>query len=207
MEFAPYKILRFKITLLGSQPEIWRIIDIPDDYNFWELHVAIQDAMGWLDYHLHEFVPNKKGPTQGRRIGIPESESDTDVVADWDVSVKKYFSTLGNTIQYDYDFGDGWQHEVQLIGMFLADITDDYPICCDGKGACPPEDCGGLPGYYDLIQILGDPKNEEYDAMVEWLKGHAKKYWPYKPDSFNPKKVKFTDPYERWKMAFNVADE
>jgi len=174
MEFAPYKVLRFKVTLLGSQPEIWRIIDIPDDYNFWELHVAIQDAMGWLDYHLHEFVPNKKGPTQGRRIGIPESESDTDVVADWDVSVKKYFSTLGNTIQYDYDFGDGWQHEVQLIGMFLTDIADDYPICFDGKGACPPEDCGGLPGYYDLIQILRDPKNEEYDAVVGWLKGHAK---------------------------------
>ncbi|WP_193264547.1 plasmid pRiA4b ORF-3 family protein, partial [Vibrio navarrensis] len=63
------KILRFRVSLSGSEPEIWREIDVPDHFNFWELHVAIQDVMGWLDYHLHEFSPRKTGLTKGKRIG------------------------------------------------------------------------------------------------------------------------------------------
>jgi hypothetical protein len=64
------KIFRFRVSLTGSEPEIWREIDVPDHYNFWELHVAIQDAMGWLDYHLHEFTPHKAGPTKGLNMAM-----------------------------------------------------------------------------------------------------------------------------------------
>ncbi len=197
------KVLRFRVSLSGSNPEIWREIDVPGHYNFWELHVAIQDAMGWLDYHLHEFAPRKAGPTRGKSIGLPESENDENIIAGWELSAKKYFSSLGNTIDYVYDFGDGWHHEITLIGMFLAPLDSIYPQCLDGKMACPPEDSGGLDGYQSVLEILSDQSHEEYVDTVEWLKNHAKNYWPYDQYAFSPKKVKFSDPYLRWCNLFN----
>ncbi|WP_028863867.1 plasmid pRiA4b ORF-3 family protein [Psychromonas aquimarina] len=202
------KILRFRISLTDSVPEIWREIDVHDHYNFWELHVAIQDAMGWLDYHLHEFSPKKNGPTKGKSIGIPESKHDDSVIASWEFPVKKYFTSLGNTIDYVYDFGDHWHHEIVLVGIFLAPIESNYPQCLTGEIACPPEDCGGMYGYQNLLEILSNQGHEEFVETVEWLKnGHAKKYWPYKPESFSAKKVKFADPYLRWCNAFNQPYE
>ncbi len=188
---------------MGIEPEIWREIDVPEGYNFWDLHVAIQDAMGWFDYHLHEFIPNKQGPTKGKPIGIPEYESDDRLIADWKVPLKRYFTTLGDTIQYDYDFGNGWQHHVTLVGIFLQPAEIPYPVCYAGEGACPPEDCGGIHGYQNLLNVITDPDNEEYDETVEWLQGHVKNYWPYKPDKFSAKRIKFSDPYKRWCMAFD----
>lgn len=197
------KILRFRVSLLGSAPEIWREIDVPDYYNFWELHVTIQDAMGWLDYHLHEFHPRKAGPTKGKPIGIPESEHDENIVTEWEFSAKKYFTSLGNVIDYIYDFGDDWHHELTLVGIFLAPLDAAYPQCVDGKMACPPEDCGGIDGYQNLLEILSDESHEEYSDTVEWLKDHKNKYWPYNQHAFNPKKVKFSDPYLRWCNVFD----
>ncbi|EGR3967641.1 plasmid pRiA4b ORF-3 family protein [Vibrio cholerae] len=197
------KILRFRVSLSGSEPEIWREIDVPDHYNFWELHVAIQDAMGWLDHHLHEFSPRKTGLTKGKRIGLPESEHDESIIAGWELAAKKYFTSLGNTIDYVYDFGDSWNHEITLVGMFLAPLDSTFPQCLDGKMACPPEDSGGLYGYQDVLEILSDQRHEEYADTVEWLKNHAKNYWPYDQHAFNPKKVKFSDPYLRWCNTFN----
>ncbi|MUL00886.1 plasmid pRiA4b ORF-3 family protein [Aliivibrio fischeri] len=197
------KILRFRISLSGSEPEIWREIDVPEHYNFWELHVAIQDAMGWFDYHLHEFSPRKAGPTKGKRIGLPESEHDDALLAGWEFAVKKYFTSLGNAIDYVYDLGDGWHHEITLVGMFLAPLNVDYPQCLNGNMACPPEDCGGLYGYSSLLEILADEEHKEHADTVDWLKNHVMNYWPYKPSAFSAKKVKFSDPYLRWCKAFN----
>lgn len=207
MNYVFQKVYRFRIILLETEPAVWREIDVPADYNFWELHVAIQDAMGWLDYHLHEFQPAKKGPTQGKRIGIPDEEFDDQVVAGWTVPIKKYFTTLGNAIGYAYDFGDGWLHEVRLMGMYLADAKADFPLCVAGERACPPEDCGGVYGYQYLLDILKNPQHEEYTQRVDWLKNHAKNYWPYKPDNFSAKRVKFDDPYKRWCIAFDQPYE
>ena len=200
------KVYRFKILLLSTDPEIWREIEVPGYYNFWELHVAIQDAMGWLDYHLHEFTPKKSGPTKKKRIGIPDSEYDDEVIAGLEVLIQKYFTTLGNSLTYAYDFGDGWQHEVVLTGTFLAEGFDT-PKCTGGEMACPPEDCGGISGYQDLLEIISDKKHTEYKDTVEWLKGHAKKYWPYSPTVFNSHDVKFEDPYKRWCTAFGQPFE
>nr|MDQ2695392.1 plasmid pRiA4b ORF-3 family protein [Pseudomonadota bacterium] len=77
-----------------------------------------------------------------------------------------------------------------------------YPRCLAGERACPPEDCGGVPGYYQLLEILADPSHDEYAGMVEWLKGHVKKYFPYHADKFDPRRVKFDNPKTRWKNAF-----
>jgi hypothetical protein len=204
VNYLTSKVFRFRISLEDIEPEIWREIDVPENYNFWELHVAIQDAMGWLDYHLHEFVPNKNGPTKGKRIGVQGFDDDDDnIIAGWDLPIKKYFSVVGNSIEYDYDFGDSWRHQVTLIGIFLEPMNAKYPVCYAGERACPPEDCGGISGYQHLLEVLNDPENDEYEDMIEWLKGHAKNYWPYKPDTFSAKRVKFSDPYKRWCLAFD----
>ncbi len=90
--------------------------------------------------------------------------------------------------------------------MVLEGITvqeeKKYPHCLDGKRACPPEDCGGVLGYYNLLEILGDKKHAEHKDMVYWLKSHAKNYYPYNPEHFDPNEVEFSDPKKRWNMAF-----
>jgi hypothetical protein len=90
-----------------------------------------------------------------------------------------------------------------LEGILLKEEGVRYPKCIAGERACPPEDCGGVPGYYELIEILKSPKRPEYREYIEWLQGHAKNYYPYKPDQFNPEKVEFWDSKKRWKMAFS----
>lgn len=196
------KIYRFKISLLDIEPEIWRVIEVPESYTFWDLHVAIQDAMGWLDYHLHSF--NSSDNSGNKKIGIPEGPMDSDFVAGWTIPITKHFASPGDLACYSYDFGDGWTHEVELIAIEQKESNTKYPRCTKGKRACPPEDCGGVPGYYRLLDILSDSDHQEHEEMVEWLKGHAKNYDPYDPDFFDPESVKFWDPQKRWQMMMGL---
>ena len=194
------RIYRFKVSLLGIQPAIWRLIEVPETHTFWDLHVALQDAMGWLDYHLHAFEPAILGESNTRRIGIPESAMDDEYVAGWTVPIVRHFANSGDVVRYDYDFGDGWSHEVRLVAIEPRVRGTKYPRCIEGERACPPEDCGGIPGYHRLLEVLADPRDEEHDEMVEWLKGHAKNYFPYRPAVFDASAVRFWDPKKRLKM-------
>lgn len=194
------RIYRFKVSLLDLEPEIWRLIEVPETYTFWDLHVAIQDAMGWLDDHLHAFVPDTLRDLGALRIGIPEGPMDDEYVAGWTVPIARHFANPGDAARYDYDFGDGWSHEVRLVAIEPRERGAPYPRCIDGKRACPPEDCGGVPGYYRLLEVLADPHDEEHAEMVEWLKGHAKNYFPYRPDAFDAAAVRFWNPKKRWKV-------
>lgn len=198
------KIYRFKIKLLEIEPEIWRVIEVPESYTFWDLHVAIQDAMGWLDYHLHSFVPNSSGSPENSAIGIPEGPMDSDFIAGWTIPITKYFINPGDSARYEYDFGDGWIHIIELIASEPKKSVITYPRCIYGERACPPEDCGSIPGYYRLVDILSDPEDPEYQEMVEWLKGHAKNYYPYDPDYFDPVSVNFWDPKKRLEMMMGT---
>ena len=197
-------VYQFRIELSEIEPTVWRAIQVPSEYSFWDLHVAIQDAMGWLDYHLHTFrvkMPHKKSETE---IGIPdENFDDRDILPGWEVPIIKYFTEPGKLAIYDYDFGDGWSHYVLLEGILLKEKGVKYPRCIGGERACPPEDCGGVDGYYQVVKILSDPNHPEYQEYNEWLKGHSKNYFPYEPDEFEPDKVEFWDPKKRWKMAFS----
>lgn len=192
-------IYRFKVTLLDIEPEIWRLIEVPESYTFWELHVAIQDAMGWLDYHLHAFDIDLSGRHRYPYIGIPESEMDQEYVPGWQVPITDHFEEPRDRARYDYDFGDGWEHIVELVAINTRQTGMKYPRCIDGARACPVEDCGGSEGYYELLDILADPDHDEYRETIHWLKNHAKNYFPYRPDEFNPAAVKFSSPYRRWK--------
>lgn len=181
-------VYQFKITLKETNPHVWRRIQVPENYTFWDLHVAIQDAMGWDDYHLHEF--NIKNPIDGSEgvIGIPDEEgiSSVEILEGWKQKIANWFSMENKTADYMYDFGDGWEHTVTLEKISPKDKNVNYPICLDGQRACPPEDCGGIPGYEDICQ----GKHEFQENYKE-----------YDPEYFDPKKVHFDDPKERLEIS------
>jgi hypothetical protein len=106
-------------------------------------------------------------------------------------------------MEYEYDFGDGWSHEILLEAILLKEKGITYPQCVAGERACPPEDCGGISGYYHLLEILRDPNHVEHEENIDWLKGHAKNYCPYDPEEFDCKGVRFDNPKKRWKIAFS----
>jgi hypothetical protein len=200
----PNIIFQFRFELVGIEPSIWRRVQVPSKYSFWDLHVAIQDSMGWLDYHLHAFrvrMPHKRKIVE---IGIPMDDYfDEPVLPGWEIPITDYFTEPGKSSPYEYDFGDGWEHNILLEGILLKEKGARYPKCVAGERACPPEDCGGVPGYYEIVEILKNPKHPEFRDHIGWLKGHAKNYYPYEPDQFNPEKVEFWNPKKRWKMAFS----
>lgn len=193
------RIFQFKVTLKEVEPLVWRRFQVPESYNFWDLHVAIQDAMGWQDCHLHLFqVAN---PKTGRTelIGIPDDdtfEGDPVTLPGWNLPIAGYFTQVGASAGYEYDFGDDWQHEVLLEDIIPRAPRTKYPLCVAGARACPPEDCGGVMGYEELLEAIRDPAHEEHESMLEWLGGN------YKPDAFDPKTVRFDNPRKRWRIAF-----
>ena len=195
-------IYQFRVELLEIEPPIWRRIQVPAEYSFWDLHVAIQDSMGWLDYHLHEFQVKKPRSRKVVEIGMPDEVTERECLAGWEVPISAYFVLPGVAATYDYDFGDSWRHQVLLEGILLREAAVKYPVCVAGERACPPEDCGGVSGYEDLLQILAKPRTEEYKETIVWLKGHAKNYFPYQADRFVPGEVKFWNPAKRWQIAF-----
>jgi hypothetical protein len=199
---------QFRVSLTGIEPAIWRRIQVPAKYSFWDLHVAIQDVMGWLDYHLHAFRVRQKHKRKPIEIGIPGDEWDgVTVVPGWKVPITDYFTEPGQVIEYEYDFGDGWNHEILLEAVLLKERGAAYPRCVGGERACPPEDCGSISGYYNLLEILRDPTHPEYKENIAWLKGHAKNYYPYDPEKFNSEEVHFDNPKRRWRIAFSQDGE
>ena len=191
--------LQFKVTLAGVEPPVWRRIEVPASYTFWDLHVAIQDAMGWLDYHLHMFRLRNPVTGQTDEIGIPDEDAfvgDPVCLAGWEVPVARYFDAVGTRASYEYDFGDGWFHEVELEAIGRRQSKTKYPRCLGGRRACPPEDCGGPPGYAQLLETIADPTDEEYESTMQWLGGS------FDPEAFSPSQVPFWNPKRRWKIAF-----
>jgi len=165
------RVYQFKITLKGVRPPIWRRIQVPEFYTFWDLHVAIQDAMGWLDYHLHEFEIIKPSTGLEVNIGIPDDDFGREVLSGWKTKIAKYFSMRNRLSSYTYDFGDNWEHAVRLEKILPRDENMGYPRCIAGRRACPPEDCGGVWGYERLHEIINDPESDEYEETLEWVGG------------------------------------
>jgi hypothetical protein len=194
-------IFQFRVRLLGIEPEIWRLIAVPAKYSFWDLHIAIQDAMGWRDCHLHAFRVADPNTRKIEQIGIPDDTDDAfeggaTCLPGWEIPIRDYFRQPGDSANYEYDFGDGWEHHVVLEELVNRVPRRRYPICLDGARACPPEDCGGIPGFGELLEVLGDPTHEEHDRMSEWVGGS------YDPSAFSPKQVRFDNPKTRWRNAF-----
>ena len=194
----PRRIYQFKVELQEIEPPIWRRIQVPETYNFWGLHVVVQDSMGWLDYHLHAFRVTDKDKNAVRIIGIPDDDFPlaSPTLPGWEIALADYFSEVGAFAEYEYDFGDGWLHNVILEGVLLSDPDQQYPRCTDGERACPPEDCGGAPGYCRLLDSLSGSENVELEEPSNWLGQN------FDPEKFSPHEIEIDDPKARWESAF-----
>ena len=197
----PKLVHQFLVVLSGTNPLVWRRIQVPEKYSFWDLHVAIQDAMGWLDYHLHEFRLLDAAERNVVSIGIPTDDEPEDrpVVSGWQVPLSKFFD------QRNWHAPPATQR-----GYLVLSSADSKPsctrTCCQsspksyayvaGDGRCPPEDCGGVHGYAEFLQVIADPEHEEHESTLRWAGG------AFDPAAFDPAAVKFDDPKKRWKKAF-----
>ncbi|MEQ8667943.1 MAG: plasmid pRiA4b ORF-3 family protein [Pirellulales bacterium] len=171
-------LYQFKITLLESNPPVWRRIQV-QDCTLDKLHEHIQTAMGWTNSHLHQF------DIRGERYCDPELlDDDFECV---DSTVTRVSDILPKTgkrfaFKYEYDFGDGWEHEVFYEGSPHLEKGEKYPLCLEGERACPPEDVGGVWGYAEYLEALANPKHERHDEFMEWS-------GPFDPDNFDRKKA------------------
>ena len=145
------EVCQLKVTLRGTRPPIWRRLLVPADTTLTRMHRVLQIAMGWQDGHMHEFRVDRRHPAiRSSRVG--------DVLTE-----------IGSSLTYTYDLGDGWEHSIVLEKRYAGDGDAGNPVCLDGQQACPPEDCGGVPGYYDLLEVLRNPDDERYEEMREWV--------------------------------------
>lgn len=175
-------LYQFKITLEGTKPPIWRRIQVPESFSFLDLHDAIQGAMGWEDCHLHCFeVPN---PKTGQ-IDFIGSE-DAECFPGSKKRISSYFSLLNTKVSYEYDFGDGWRHKILLEKILPVEPGIKYPRCLAGKRACPPEDCGGVWGYEELLEMMKAPEDEDNKEYLEYMIDDN-----FDPENFDRQTVKF----------------
>ncbi|MFI5136343.1 MAG: plasmid pRiA4b ORF-3 family protein [Sphingobacteriales bacterium] len=158
---------QFKIQLKNiSKPPVWRQVSVPAQFSFYRFHLVIQEAFGWENCHLFQFSPKGFGSYPVIKEPFDDGEDDEFMDAG-ETKLNEIFTKESQTFNYIYDFGDSWEHKITLEKI-KADktITAD---CIGGKGACPPEDCGGPRGYMNLIEVLKDPANPEHEEMKEWL--------------------------------------
>jgi len=162
-------IFQLQISLKGFKPKIWRRFLVPSDMLLSDLHKVIQLTMGWTNSHLHQF---KKGKTfysmKNENDPFPYLGSSKDYKK---IRINNLLINEKDTIEYEYDFGDGWEHKIVLEKILPYNKETKLPICLAGKMNCPPEDCGGIYGYMDILEILKNPKHEEYENFIEWLGG------------------------------------
>jgi hypothetical protein len=172
-------VLQFKITLQGIKPPIWRRIQTKD-CTLDKLHEHIQTAMGWTNSHLHQFI------IQGAIYGDPELlyegwEDETPPVDSRLLKISKIVPKDGSRFKfhYEYDFGDGWEHEVLFEGFLPAEKGVRYPLCVEGQRACPPEDVGGMGGYEDFVEAITNSRHKRHKELLEWS-------GPFAPEAFDP---------------------
>ena len=156
------QIFQLKITLDGVTPPVWRRVLVPGGYTLDRVHRCIQYAMGWRDCHLHSF------DIDGVQYGMPDADDDPDLRAELDARLDAV-AKAGSRIRYTYDYGDWWEHIVDVEATWPADPDERYPVCMEGERACPPEDVGGVYGYRRLVRALRDPEHPDHDEMQAWL--------------------------------------
>jgi hypothetical protein len=182
-------LLQFKITLTGIRPPIWRRVLVPEGLSLSGLHDVIQEVMGWTDSHLHDFQWREK------RFGMPDPEFDWDrVIDEVTVTLKELGLPVKDRLKYMYDFGDGWEH-VLTVEKILEAGEHQAPVCLKGARSCPPEDCGGIWGYANLLEILKDPTHKEYEEWKTWLPED------FDPEQFNLAEVNSGLSVRQWTIA------
>jgi hypothetical protein len=162
----PQEIYQIKVTLVGTDPPIWRRLLVPADLTLEQLHHVVQLAMGWEDCHMHEFLIGKQ------RFGKPDPmESFLGRPCTASERTTLLFTVLGRVrakALYTYDFGDGWDHEIVVEKRLAPEPGGAYPTCWAGERHGPPEDCGGIHGFYKLLEAI-DSDHERHEEFIDWL--------------------------------------
>ncbi len=160
------------IELGYIKPKIWRKFIVPSDITFADLHHIVQAVMGWDNAHLYQFFKDYNGD----RIGMifDDGWGLDDMLDAETVKISDYLANKGDSIYYEYDFGDGWQHLIKVKELKKDEKHRDgnYPRCLEGANACPPEDCGGFGGFEYLMEVLSNKKHPEHKDMKEWMGGN-----------------------------------
>ena len=173
-------VCQLRIVLLEIEPEIWRRIRVTQSIRLDTLHQVIQAVMGWQDYHLHQFMLEDVyygiPPEDPPKIGPPTKD-------EREASLRDIIDGERDRFTYRYDFGDCWDHCLELERMSAPQEAESHPVCIGGARACPPEDCGGTMGYDRLLESLKDPQHPEHDRMTEWVGGS------FDPEAFNVEEV------------------
>lgn len=185
------KVYELKIVLKDVKPIIWRQIQVSENYTFGHLSDSIISSMGWYGSHMHQF--HVRDSVTGKReiIGEKPDSHEFCTSTKWEneAEIRNYFVDNKKKALYIYDMGDGWIHEINLVRIIVADPGVNYPRCVDGKGVCPPEDCGGPSGFMKLLALR--KKKTLTDDEREELENYDMDGCNYDPDSFDPKKVFF----------------
>lgn len=169
-----------KVTLLGTQPPVWRQVAVSGGISLGALHDVLLLAMGWDGGHMHLFHVGK--------TDYGEPHPDLDHVEDqWEVRLCDVAPKAKKKFVWEYDMGDGWLHEIVVEKIDPAGAPlKSTAVCLDGARACPPEDCGGIGGYEDFLNAIRDPKHENHEDMLEWIGGE------FDPEAFNLTKTNKT---------------
>jgi hypothetical protein len=162
-----------------ATPPIWRRLMVPADVNLARLHDIIQVAFQWDDSHLHVFE------TPYGRFGY--ADPDLGHRAESPVTLEQVAPRVKSRILYTYDFGDGWDHDIIVEKVLDRDSTLTIPLCIGGRRAAPPEDCGGIGGYYELVETITDPQHPEHERMLAWLGLDGPQ--EFDPEAFNVDEV------------------
>ena len=155
-------VYQLKVTLQGIKPPVWRRVQVKD-CSLTKLHDIIQTCMGWDGYHLHAFEIG------GEQYSEPDPDGMMDAEDERKVKLSQVVAQGFKKFSYTYDFGDNWDHIIQVEKTLLAEPGVRYPRCIDGKRACPPEDCGGAWGYGDFLAAIRDPQHEQHAELLEWV--------------------------------------
>ena len=205
------KVYQIRISLNDIEPPIWRQVLVQSDITLGRMHDLIQIVMGWTDDHLHQFMLRikkyKPMPGEmarqlepggfddtlfyrmgGRRIFVPKTTPWGDPTGmegedESAVTLAEACPKVKSKLTYEYDFGDGWKHTIEVRKIVDPDPAAKYPTCQAGEQACPPEDCGGPWGYGNLLAMLDGPDDKRDEELMDWLGDE------FDPDAFDLEKV------------------
>ena len=176
-------IYQLKIVLNYLRPAIWRRVLVRGDIPLGLLHAVIQVAMGWTNSHLHHFLVGERYYSDPS-FGLDNYSDEEQTLDENQAVLTQVAPHKGDAFLYEYDFGDSWEHVIRVEKIQAPDPSwTVFAECIGGARACPPENCGGVPGYEDLLETLKHPKREEYRELMEWLGGS------FDPEAFDLNKV------------------
>lgn len=193
---SPAPLYRIRISLLGSEPEIWRLAEVDSGLTLDALHPVLQIVMGWQQAHLHSFTDADPHARPAQQVPRPRTWLDDGSIDEGLAGLPETDYTLGDVLTessgplfYEYDFGDGWLHRIELIEVIPA--TGDEPLArvVRGERRAPLEDSGGIHGYIEYLEILGDPSHEQFTELRAWVDGTVGPWQAFDPEKFDADEV------------------